>query len=386
MRLNEILIEKQLDEKPMGFLSKWANKLTPTNAATGRLQSGKEANELKKQFQIFLGQSRQKAEPEVLIKWLATKGYPTKGAEAEMQKATTGQVIGKALGKGVKAVGKGIAAVGKGAANVAKGAVAGAKAANPAPVAVDKNFDKTQRMGNFGKVGMQTASVDFTNKDSIMEALSGGQLDNIFLRAVGDKYAQQGGVSKKGTGSAPADAQQGGALGVPGAIDGVKQGFTGDKPAAAGATDASTASTAGSKPQAVQTPAAPTNPAKQEPDNTAAPAATNAPQAQTPANTTAPAEPQAQANTTPPKAAAPAAQTPAEPKAAATDAPQAQAEPKAAAPAVTDAPQAQAEPEAEPTTQAAPKAAAPAVQLPKDIQTQIDKLDAKQKQELLGML
>jgi hypothetical protein len=369
MRLNEILIEKQLDEKPMGFLSKWANKLTPTNAATGRLQSGKEANELKKQFQIFLGQSRQKAEPEVLIKWLATKGYPTKGAEAEMQKATTGQVIGKALGKGVKAVGKGIAAVGKGAANVAKGAVAGAKAANPAPVAVDKNFDKTQRMGNFGKVGMQTASVDFTNKDSIMEALSGGQLDNIFLRAVGDKYAQQGGVSKKGTGSAPADAQQGGALGVPGAIDGVKQGFTGDKPAAAGATDASTASTAGSKPQAVQTPAAPTNPAKQEPDNTAAPAATNAPQAQTPANTTAPAEPQAQANTTPPKAAAPAAQTPAEPKAAATD-----------------APQAQAEPEAEPTTQAAPKAAAPAVQLPKDIQTQIDKLDAKQKQELLGML
>ena len=349
MRLNEILIEKQLDEKPMGFLSKWANKLTPTNAATGRLQSGKEANELKKQFQIFLGQSRQKAEPEVLIKWLATKGYPTKGAEAEMQKATTGQVIGKALGKGVKAVGKGIAAVGK-------GAVAGAKAANPAPVAVDKNFDKTQRMGNFGKVGMQTASVDFTNKDSIMEALSGGQLDNIFLRAVGDKYAQQGGVSKKGTGSAPADAQQGGALGVPGAIDGVKQGFTGDKPAAAGGTDASTAPTAGDKPQAVQTPAAPTNPAKQEPDNTAAPAATNAPQAQTPANTTAPAEPQAQANTTPPKAAA------------------------------TDAPQAQAEPEAEPTTQAAPKAAAPAVQLPKDIQTQIDKLDAKQKQELLGML
>ena len=226
-------------------------------------------------------------------------------------------------------------------------------------------------MGNFGKVGMQTASVDFTNKDSIMEALSGGQLDNIFLRAVGDKYAQQGGVSKKGTGSAPADAQQGGALGVPGAIDGVKQGFTGDKPAAAGGTDASTAPTAGSKPQAVQTPAAPTNPAKQEPDNTAAPAATNAPQAQTPANTTAPAEPQAQANTTPPKAAAPAAQTPAEPKAATT----AQAAPKAPA-----------EPKAEPTAQAAPKAPAPAVQLPKDIQTQIDKLDAKQKQELLGML
>ena len=376
MRLNEILIEQQLDEKPMGFLSKWANKLTPTNAATGRLQSGKEANELKKQFQIFLGQSRQKAEPEVLIKWLATKGYPTKGAEAEMQKATTGQVIGKALGKGVKAVGKGIAAVGKGAANVAKGAVAGAKAANPAPVAVDKNFDKTQRMGNFGKVGMQTASVDFTNKESIMEALSGGQLDNIFLRAVGDKYAQQGGVSKKGTGSAPADAQQGGALGVPGAIDGVKQGFTGNKPAAAGTADANTASTAGDKPQAVQTPAAPTNPAKQEPNNTAAPAATNAPQAQTPANTTAPAEPQAQANTTPPKAAAPAAQTPAEPQAAATDAPQ--AEPAAE-------PTTQAEPAAEPTTQAAPKAA-PAVQLPRDIQTQIDKLDAKQKQELLGML
>jgi hypothetical protein len=374
MRLNEILIEQQLDEKPMGFLSKWANKLTPTNAATGRLQSGKEANELKKEFQIFLGQSRQKAEPEVLIKWLATKGYPTKGAEAEMQKATTGQVIGKALGKGVKAVGKGIAAVGKGAANVAKGAVAGAKAANPAPAPVDKNFDKTQRMGNFGKVGMQTASVDFTNKESIMEALSGGQLDNIFLRAVGDKYAQQGGVSKKGTGSAPADAQQGGALGVPGAIDGVKQGFTGNKPAAAGTADANTASTAGDKPQAVQTPAAPTNPAKQEPNNTAAPAATNAPQAQTPANTTAPAEPQAQANTTPPKAAAPAAQTPAEPQAAATDAPQA---------AATDAPQ--AEPAAEPTTQAAPKAA-PAVQLPRDIQTQIDKLDAKQKQELLGML
>ena len=261
MRLNEILIEQQLDEKPMGFLSKLGNKAMSTlgsDKATGKLQSGDEANNLKKQFMTFLGQSRQEAEPEVVIKWLASQGYPTKGAEAEMKKATTGQKVGQAVGQAATTVAKGAVAgakaVATGAANIAKGAVAGAKAATAAPAAQapEKIPSQTDAAPAANKTTSTTdnpnaptasdeplkvsgvkkkkkivapaaiaASIDFSNTSSIMEALSSGQLDNIFLRAVGDKYAQQGGISKKGTGSAPADAQQGGAAGF---AQGVKQG------------------------------------------------------------------------------------------------------------------------------------------------------------------
>ena len=61
MRLNEILIEQQLDEKPQGMLSRLANKAksfvpgTTGAKAKGNLEVGKEANWLKKQFDVYLG-------------------------------------------------------------------------------------------------------------------------------------------------------------------------------------------------------------------------------------------------------------------------------------------------------------------------------------------
>ena len=61
MRLNEILIEKQLDEAPQGMLSRLANKAksfvpgSTGRQAKGDLEVGKEANWLKKQFDVYLG-------------------------------------------------------------------------------------------------------------------------------------------------------------------------------------------------------------------------------------------------------------------------------------------------------------------------------------------
>lgn len=221
MRLNEILIEQQLDEKPMGFLSKMGNKIASKlpgdmgDTAQGKLQSGQEANELKKQFMQYLGQSRQKADPEVVIKWLASQGYPTKGAEQEMSKLPTSQKIGQAVGTAVGGIGKGIGNVAQSVKDIAKGAMSGAKSQDkkiPSQINTEKPTTAL------------AASIDFTSTKSIMEALSGGQLDDIFLRAVGDKYAQQGGMPQQGKGNAPTDAKQGGAGGF---MAGLKKGLAG---------------------------------------------------------------------------------------------------------------------------------------------------------------
>ena len=149
MRLNEILIEQQLDEKPMGFLSKLGNKAMATvgsKKAAGKLETGKEANWLKDQFMTFLGKIGKEAEPQTVIDFLKRNNYPTAGAERAMSQLTTGQKVGQAIGKGAAAAAKGVAALGGaaidgaksvagGVADIAKGAVAGAKAATAAPAA-----------------------------------------------------------------------------------------------------------------------------------------------------------------------------------------------------------------------------------------------------------
>lgn len=263
MRLNEILIEQQLDEKPQGMLSRLGNKLKSFvpgetgDKAKGNLEVGKEANWLRKQFSTYLGKVGKPASPQLVIDFLRKNNYPTGDAEQEMTKVTKGQKVGKAAGavakgatdvvKGaVGGVAKGVGAVGKGIADVAKGAVAGAKDANADPKQdpnAQKQPDATAQKqpeanpdndlaikGGKGKKlvppseqnkTMQASSIDWSEAEFIFEndaaavSLTGGQLDNIFMAAVRQAIARdEGGQKDTGTGVAPADAQQGGLKGA----------------------------------------------------------------------------------------------------------------------------------------------------------------------------
>lgn len=263
MRLNEILIEQQVDEAPQGFLARMGKKaksLVPGQTgrkAKGDLEVGKEANWLKQQFDTYLGKVGKPPSPQLVIDFLRKNNYPTGDAEQEMTKVTKGQKVGAAAGAAVKGVGKAVGAVGKGIADVAKGAVAGAKDAiadpkqNPndaqkqtdakpeTPATdtnakpVDKAADTTDNniaiKGAKKKIVPPSAnnkqvvnqSIDWSKATFIFEndaaavSLSGGQLDNVFMAAVRQAIARdEGGQADTGTGVAPANAQQGGLKGA----------------------------------------------------------------------------------------------------------------------------------------------------------------------------
>jgi len=261
MRLNEILIEKQLDEAPQGMLSRLANKAksfvpgSTGRQAKGDLEVGKEANWLKKQFDVYLGKVGKPASPQLVIDFLRKNNYPTGDAEQEMTKVTKGQKVGKAVGTVAKGAVDAVKGVGKGIADVAKGAVAGAKDATADPKqdpdaqktaqdntqapADTQNPTQKQPEGNpdnniaiKGEKGKKipppsqnkqvvNQSIDWSEATFIFEndaaavSLSGGQLDNIFMAAVRQAIARdEGGQADTGTGVAPANAQQGGLKGA----------------------------------------------------------------------------------------------------------------------------------------------------------------------------
>lgn len=262
MRLNEILIEKQLDEAPQGMLSRLANKAksfvpgSTGRQAKGDLEVGKEANWLKKQFDVYLGKVRKPASPQLVIDFLRKNNYPTGDAEQEMTKVTKGQKVGKAVGTVAKGAVDAVKGVGKGIADVAKGAVAGAKDATADPKQ-DPNAQKTAQDNTQAPADTQNPtqkqpevnpdnnisikgqknkkivppsqqnkqvvnqSIDWSEATFIFEndaaavSLSGGQLDNIFMAAVRQAIARdEGGQADTGTGVAPANAQQGGLKGA----------------------------------------------------------------------------------------------------------------------------------------------------------------------------
>jgi len=268
MRLNEILIEQQVDEAPKGFLSRQLSKaksFVPGQTgrkAKGDLEVGKEANWLIKQFDTFIGKINKKPSPQVVIDFLRKNNYPTGDAEQEMTKVTTGQKVGGAVGVVAKGTAKAVGAVGKGIADVAKGAAGGVQntlkkinQVNPNDAAdanakqpADANAQKpnTQAATTDPKAATQPAanpdaniaikggkkkipapsekqvvnqSIDWSEAEFIFEneavTLSRGQLDNIFMAAVRQAVARdEGGQADTGTGVAPANAQQGGIRGA----------------------------------------------------------------------------------------------------------------------------------------------------------------------------
>lgn len=125
MRIHDLLTENRLDEKPMGFLKTLGNKAMSalgSGKAAGKLETGQMANQLRKEYDTYLGKSGEEATADNLLAFLKSKNLPTDGAAKALKaQAPQGAIAGAV---------KGLA---KGAADIGKAAVAGAKAATAEP-------------------------------------------------------------------------------------------------------------------------------------------------------------------------------------------------------------------------------------------------------------
>jgi hypothetical protein len=89
MKLTELLTESDiLNEKPMGFLKKTGLGLASkfSSRAAGKLATGKESNELKKDFDFYLGSTNQEPTTQSLMQFLNKEGLPTKKAQELISK------------------------------------------------------------------------------------------------------------------------------------------------------------------------------------------------------------------------------------------------------------------------------------------------------------
>lgn len=249
MRLNEIITEQQLDERPMGVLGKLASKaksFVPGRTgrkAKGELKVGDMANKLSDEFDEYLGQvdQGQGATAELVIGFLKKKGYPTKGAEAAMKEPTMSQKVGQAAGSAVQGVKKAAGA----AADAVKNTVAGAKAGMDKagqPTADQQQPKATANNPTDNNIAIKgqkkivppsekkvvNQSVEYAD-DAVMEGFSGLQLDKIFMAAAKDMVMQNtGGIAQPGTGKVDEPAQGG----PSGFMSGFKQGLKGGDAAA----------------------------------------------------------------------------------------------------------------------------------------------------------
>lgn len=92
MKITDLIVEQKLDEKPMGALAGLGNKLASkfgSGKAMGKLDTGKIANDLKKQFDVYLGKTGQQADAQVIIDFLSSMGLPTDAVNATSAAAPT---------------------------------------------------------------------------------------------------------------------------------------------------------------------------------------------------------------------------------------------------------------------------------------------------------
>jgi hypothetical protein len=101
MKLHELLTEgkKQVDEAPMGGLSGLANKAMAkmgSSKAGGKVDTGNIANQLRKEFDTYLGKTGREATKDAVIGFLQSKGYPTQGAAQIINQTVKGQAAAPA--------------------------------------------------------------------------------------------------------------------------------------------------------------------------------------------------------------------------------------------------------------------------------------------------
>jgi len=209
MRIHDLLTENRLDEKPMGFLKTIGNKAMAafgSGKAAGKLETGTMANQLRKEYDTYLGKSGEEATADNLLAFLKSKNLPTDGAARALKaQAPQGAVAGAV---------KGLA---KGVADIGKAAVAGAKAATAEPAAkqpvgrpqgggkVPGQVSQTpgaqaKRTKRAAAATQKKADADrfnkavvqpLTKKESLEEALSSGHIDAAIM-AVAQDAAKQG--------------------------------------------------------------------------------------------------------------------------------------------------------------------------------------------------
>lgn len=85
MKIDDLIVEKTqtLSEKPLGTLGKLGNKVASafgSGKAQGRLETGNIANQLRKEFDVYVGKTGQEPTGEIVLGFLKSKGYPTAGA------------------------------------------------------------------------------------------------------------------------------------------------------------------------------------------------------------------------------------------------------------------------------------------------------------------
>jgi len=140
MKLYEVLLEdkKKVQEAPMGMLNTLGNKAMAkmgSARATGKLSTGALANQLHKEFQIYLGKTGREATKDAVMGFLSSKGYPTQGAATIINQALKGAGVAptgpmanlKSTAKGLASTAKD--ALVKGAGNIADKMKPGLKAA-----------------------------------------------------------------------------------------------------------------------------------------------------------------------------------------------------------------------------------------------------------------
>jgi len=229
MRLNEILKEKQLDEAPQGFLSRMKDRAksfvpgTTGDKAKGNLEVGKEANWLKKQFNIHLGKIGKDATPQIVIDFLRKNNYPTGDAEQEMSKMTAGAKDANAK-KNAQQTAQNNTQTPTDKQNPAQNQPQG----NPDNDLAIKGGKKKIPLPSDNKQ-VANQSIDWSEANFISEnaavTLTDKQLDSVFMTAVRNAIARdEGGQADAGTGVAPQNAQQGGAQGGTQAASDVSQG------------------------------------------------------------------------------------------------------------------------------------------------------------------
>lgn len=84
MRLYEIISESDpITERPLGIMKKAGLGIASafSSKAAGKLASGSEANELRKDYDFYLGSSNQQATSDSLLKFLGQEGHPTDTAQ-----------------------------------------------------------------------------------------------------------------------------------------------------------------------------------------------------------------------------------------------------------------------------------------------------------------
>jgi hypothetical protein len=84
MKIHDLLTEQRLDEKPMGFLKSLGNKTMAafgSGKAQGKVETGTMANQLRKQFDVYLGKTGEEATADSIIDFLKSKDLPTSAAE-----------------------------------------------------------------------------------------------------------------------------------------------------------------------------------------------------------------------------------------------------------------------------------------------------------------